>query len=73
MSFGRYVFVKMLVSFGVFLIMCPIFFLAVGLVGKLLPENAHGVLLLFPGLPVIIGGLLATHIITERISRSRQK
>ena len=66
MSFWRYQLLRTAVSFAVFVAMLPVFFLLVGLFGLVLPAEA---LPIFPGLMVLIGELVAIHLITEKLSQ----
>jgi peptidoglycan/LPS O-acetylase OafA/YrhL len=59
----------MVVSLGVFLVMCPLFFLLAGFVGQFLPQNALGLFIILPGIPFIILSLFLTHICTEKLSQ----
>ena len=69
MSLGRYMALKLVVSLGVFLCAVPLFFLLAGVTANALPTSAQLIVLLFPGLPFVIGMAVVSHILTEKLSK----
>ncbi|GGO97640.1 hypothetical protein [Stakelama pacifica] len=69
MSWGRYILLKTVVGFGLFIVsVMPIFFL-VGLVGSQMPKAAGMVAFALVALVWLIAMLLGTEIITEKVTK----
>jgi hypothetical protein len=68
-SLGRYLLLKTAVGFALFVVfLFPTLFLT-GAVASLLPESARGVGVFAVGLSWLVGMMLGTHVITEKLSR----
>jgi len=66
---GRYMLLKSVVGFGVFLVTCPLAFLLIGFLGSLMPKPSFAVAAGLGVLAYILGSITATHLITEKLSQ----
>ena len=69
MSLSRYILMKMGVGFALFVIFLFPTLLLTGAVASLLPESVRSVGVFAVGLVWLVGMMLWTHVITEKLSR----
>jgi hypothetical protein len=60
---------KCAVGLGVFLIACPLAFLLSGAFASLMPKPSAPVAFAVVGLAYLVGCVLASHLITEKLSK----
>jgi hypothetical protein len=73
MNFWRYQALRMAVAFGLFVVTVPVVFLVMGLLGSQMPRAAFPVALFGVGMVWLLGNMVGSHLITEKISKRWSK